>query len=1054
MKQRTGFGTRERALADLQIKPENDPHRRRLRLGPLILLIQVVLLLGIGGVVAAVGYVAARAQLTAAVALDFERARKVAGVVLEERLSLLSSAVSLLAQDQDLQRLAATARWQDAASVLYEASLPLSGLESGVVLLVDSGGIPRADVSGLVDDATALAAATRPYLHTRQWRLVGEDAATLVRAEPIILDTTGEVVAHLIHGLPLAGNPSLIHDLRRSTGSESLLLYAGGVLQGRAPKRTATEHTAKGINFAGATQDQVIEFSADHVGFLAPVRVSDTASVDIGFVVDTNAFAELTHAYRRTLWIFAGLVLAGGLAAMVTLRWLVILPARRMSVYARSLVTGGGETIPYHRSGIAEFDTMGQVVQSVFSDLQVTNRTLEAMVAARTRDLEESQTRTRLILETAADGILSLDAAGHIISANPAAGRIFGYDPKDLEGQDLSSLVPDLTIPTPLDEAGAASRIDAVPIEREGRHRNGAAIPIDATLTTMATGGPPTYTAFIRDIRQRKADQRALIDARRHAEDANAAKSLFLANMSHEIRTPMNAILGFLDLALRSPDLPEPAAEYLRTAHDSAGHLLEIINDILDISKLESGKLALEDRCFNLPQVVRETVALLDQRAIEKGLTLDFRFDSTLSHCFTGDDGRLRQVLINLIGNAVKFTETGSITVRVRPGDQIGMLRFEIEDTGIGIPADKIDRIFDSFTQVDSGMSRPFGGTGLGTSICRQLVTLMGGRIWVESVLGQGSTFFVTLPLGKPTCVDACPHNARTDETPRLLSYRKFRVLLAEDMPQNAELVCINLNEQGHAVSVVGNGAAALEALAKGEHDIVLMDVQMPIMDGLEATRSLRAAEPAGTPGLPIIGLTASVLNEGRDACIDAGMDTVVTKPINFAELFATMEAVVPEGRGHIDPEVTVSLRSEPVHDLDDLTPVADVAAGLTLWRHADAYRRALTRFAIERANDAERIGDALTVGDVHRARQICHALRGITGNLALTQLATAVGDLAKALRSGPETTYGHRLQGVADELERAVGMILHFRDTASRPRDPSISVLDIVQRGQTADPS
>ncbi len=1015
-------------------------------------MIQVALLLGIGGVVAAVDYTAARAHLTAAVALDFERARKVAGVVLEEELSLLSSAISLLVQDQDLQRLAASARWGDAANALYEASLPLSGLESGIVLLTDSGGTLRADAGGLVDDATALTAATQPYLHTRQWRLVGRDAATLVRSEPIVLETTGEVVAHVIHGLPLSGNLALIHHLRRSTGSESLMLYAKGVLQGAAPKDSATGHSARGIDFAGAAPNRVIEFGADHVGFLAPVRVSDAATVDVGFVVDANAFAELTRAYRQTLGLFIVLVLAGGLAAMLALRWLVIAPARRMSAYACSVVVDGGESVPYRPSGIAEFDTMGHVVHAVFSDLQVTNRTLEAIVAARTRDLEESQTRTRLILQTAADGILSLDATGHITGANPAAGLLFGHDPQALLGQDLSRLVPDLTFPAPGDEAGPASPIDATPIEREGRHRNGAIIPIEVTLTTMVIGEALTYTAFIRDIRQRKADRRALIDARRHAEDASTAKSLFLANMSHEIRTPMNAILGFLDLTLRRSDLPETAAGYLATARRSAGHLLGIINDVLDISKLESGKLELEEQCFNLPQLVRDAVALLDQGAIEKGLDLDFRYDGTLPHCFTGDGNRLRQVLINLIGNAVKFTERGSITVRARPGAQAGTVQFEVEDTGIGIPADKMDDIFDSFTQVDNGMSRAFGGTGLGTSICRQLVTLMGGHIWVESVLGEGSTFFFTLPLGKPTCVDACINNALTSETPRLLSYRTFRVLLAEDMPQNAELVCINLNEQGHAVSVVGNGAAALDALAKGDHDVVLMDVHMPVMDGLQATRELRAAEPPGTPGLPVIGLTASVMTEDRDSCIGAGMDTVVTKPINFAELFATMEAVVPEGRGQVDPDITVSLRPDPAHDLEDLTPVADVATGLGLWRRADAYRRALIRFAIERAGDAGRISEALAAGDLHRARQICHALRGITGNLALTQLAAAVNDLADVLRSGPETAYMHRLQGVADELERAVGMILHVRD-AGWPRAPSPAARDMPFEGQTPSP-
>ena len=417
------------------------------------------------------------------------------------------------------------------------------------------------------------------------------------------------------------------------------------------------------------------------------------------------------------------------------------------------------------------------------------------------------------------------------------------------------------------------------------------------TLLGGMTAAALCALAWIVLLRRRVSQQTATIRAQLDveaslkvaAEAASSAKSAFLANMSHEIRTPLNGILGMTDLAIDSPPGQEQR-EYLDTVKQCGTSLLSVINDVLDLSKIEAGHLALDIEPFGLRGVAQASVNVLALRAREKGLALTLEIDSGVSDRLIGDAGRLRQVLVNLVGNAIKFTEQGGIRIHIAADavrDSIVVLHFSVSDSGIGIPREKLQSVFEAFEQVDNSTARKYGGTGLGLAISRQLVGMMAGRIWVDSTPGRGSVFHFT---GEFT-VDCTVAPLAVAPLPQARK-RSLRVLLAEDNPVNQRLATRLLEKRGHTVLAVSNGQEAVDAIGRSVFDVVVMDVQMPVMDGLTATRRIRLDEESSGLHIPILALTARALKEDRDICAAAGMDGYLPKPIQTEDLMRLLDAI------------------------------------------------------------------------------------------------------------------------------------------------------------------
>jgi signal transduction histidine kinase/AmiR/NasT family two-component response regulator len=435
---------------------------------------------------------------------------------------------------------------------------------------------------------------------------------------------------------------------------------------------------------------------------------------------------------------------------------------------------------------------------------------------------------------------------------------------------------------------------------------DGKRIPIIKNVIRINFQGRDVLLESFIDIRDRKRAERELLAAKDAAEAASLAKSQFLANMSHEIRTPMNGILGFLELLQREEEMTDRQRQYVDTALASGETLLQLINDILDFSKIEAGKMEIAAAELNLADLLEEVVEFFADQARRKGIKVSCHVTPGTPTALWGDSMRLRQVLINLVGNAVKFTEKGEVSVHVflkEEAGQTALLLFEVRDTGIGIAPDALSRIFTAFAQEDGSTTRRYGGTGLGLAIASQLVSMMGGKIEVKSILGKGSVFRFTARLekqGKPSG-DAEPHPlllpappCGSDKPVDKKQFSAFRVLLVEDNPVNRTLSSAILEYFGCCADLADDGLEALERVAAERYDLILMDCQMPRMDGYKATAAIRKQEAeSGAKGeprhVPIVALTAHALEGDRDACLAAGMDDYLSKPFKADELHAVL---------------------------------------------------------------------------------------------------------------------------------------------------------------------
>ncbi len=764
-------------------------------------------------------------------------------------------------------------------------------------------------------------------------------------------------------------------------------------------------------------------------------------------------------------------------------------------------------------------------------------------------ELESNEARYRRIISAAFDAFVGIASDCTITDWNRQAEHTFGWTASEAIGKSVQEILCTSadSEANSLNFNRLASLGDTplqVRVEVTARHKTGMLFPAEMAISEFSSDGNRMFAAFVHDVTERKLASRSMEEARASAESANRAKSEFLANMSHEIRTPLNGVIGMTDLTLET-ELSRDQREYLETVKFSADSLLTVINDILDFSKIEAGKVDLELIRFDLRECIETTLKTLALRADEKGIELLCDISQDVAEVVLGDSTRLRQILVNIVGNAIKFTASGEVSLQVNnaaAAEGEDQVHFTVSDTGIGIAESKIDTIFDSFSQADTSTTRQYGGTGLGLTICKRLIKLMGGRIWIESTLGKGSTFHFVVPFPLVPQLEPIPivspaaellrnvkvlvvddnktnrrilegllrlwgmnvssvaegevalrmltkanlvgepfrllltdmhmpkmdgfmllqeiqsNSALTVPTVMMLSsgghhgdasrcqrlgvaayllkpvrkhelqesiaralgvratmagpstiitqtflqpmrpvQRTLNILLAEDNEVNQKLAVRMLQKRGHTVTVAANGREALEAVERNRYDLVLMDVQMPEMDGIEATLKIRAWESGSDRHQPIVAMTALVMKGDRERCLNAEMDGYLSKPIRTQELDAVLDAYTAKKVGDMR-------RNQSKENARSRETGASVNSAELLER-IDGDREFVAEFAVSFGDDClekmNMIRECIESGDAERLRRVAHGLKGALVNLAATRAAELASQLERICSAG-----------------------------------------------------
>ena len=657
-------------------------------------------------------------------------------------------------------------------------------------------------------------------------------------------------------------------------------------------------------------------------------------------------------------------------------------------------------------------------------------------------------------IERAAAAIADLPGALHLAAFEQLPGGVFqpiGRLPAwlaapDAQSVDLCDIFPmlEMFLPdwetvwqgisdiwTEHDAEGREQYLQAVATEVDGRR-----FLVLKTLPEALY----TYQQMAHDFELAKERverlSRELEIKRQEAERATQAKSEFLARMSHEIRTPLNAVIGMADV-LSSSTLTAEQRRCVEVSQRNGIGLLNLINDILDLAKVESGKVELENTELNLRDVIARAMEVVEARAAAKGLTLRATLAPAVPVALRGDPNRLRQILINLLGNSIKFTDKGSLTVHVEPdtgesGESIpGRLRFGVSDTGIGIAPDKVHTVFESFSQADTSTTRKYGGTGLGLTISKQLTELMGGRIWVESTLGVGSTFFFTACLGVQEIQPDAPAGNETAHAAAPVTLealeacaKGMKILLADDSEDNRFLILSYLKRTESSVDIAENGAIAAELFRDGTYDVILMDVEMPVMDGYMATRAIREQERAsGAAATPVLALTAHAFADMAVKGFEAGFTELLTKPIRNVTL---LEAIgkYPRRQHLARPAAPVVLKAavlpEPVRIVPEAAPAqATGKPGAIRIQVEEGMEDVVPGYLERRKSEVAVYRDALAKGDLEAIRGMAHRMKGTGSGYGLPTLTELGGAIEQAAKQSDTVVIQTKLEALAQYLDK-----------------------------------
>jgi PAS domain S-box-containing protein len=673
------------------------------------------------------------------------------------------------------------------------------------------------------------------------------------------------------------------------------------------------------------------------------------------------------------------------------------------------LLRKDGSVIYILLSADVRLDERGQYIASRSAYVDVTRR------KQYEQRLTEVSIRLQAVLDAATEvAIIATDLHGRITLFNRGAERMLGYAAEEMLGQ-----------PTPWTAPGASGSLSGLhpsSFEWTCASKDRSQLVVNLVITALHDGNGQVsgHLSIATDITERRRAAEELARARDAAEHANRAKSAFLANMSHEIRTPLAAIVGLVEVMQQGTVTAEQGSQ-LQTLATAAESLLGLINGILDVSKIEAGKLALEARPFDPRALVNKVIEVLSLPARRKGLSLAAVVDPPVPVSVVGDAGRLRQVLLNLVGNAVKFTEHGEVVVELARRASEGVdtsapeveLHFSVRDTGVGIPAEKLQRIFQPFEQADESTTRTHGGTGLGLTISSRLVERMGGRLAVSSEVGKGSTFSfqLSLPIAEYDKVTRWQGDKVTeDSTPSSVTLSPLNILLAEDNPVNQQVLSLLLVKAGHKVRVVDNGRKALEALGREKFDLVLMDVQMPEMDGLRCARLIRAHEKAVGGHVPIIAVTANALEGERQRCLQAGMDDYLTKPVRSQELFRLIQEL--SGRRHFSTQERDGSGPPWLEPLREMGFDQEASAGLIRTFVETVPGRLLA------------LNQAVAAGDLAGVAQAAHKIRGsllVFAAQPAIEIANRLESLARQGRLDLVPAALAELEGVVEQLVRSM---------------------------------